>query len=696
MAFDPYQPCPCGSGKKFKWCCQPVYVQIDKAFQQDAEGQHDTALRMMEEVCVEHAGNPEVWGRKAQLLYQMGRVEDAENALQKAFDINPNYPFGHYLRGHFRYFEGEIPGALLLFRKAAQAYDPAAHSLLAPIYSVIVECELKLNRPVAARAALEMAAKHEPANPDFKTGIEQVFGKESKFPEVARKEYAYQKLPGDIPAGRQAAWQSALQTAATGRLSDAVQAFERLTVEDGNDAAAWFNLGLTKAWLGDNAAAISALHRSVQLDMDEDRAARTWALAEVLLCGHGLEEQANFVEHTAIFPIRQPQQLVQVIQDLQRQRRLIGTQVRQEEGILTGILVEKVQSLTPHLAASQLPRIGAYFLVVGDMLRLWNVNKETFDAITHELRQLCGGALGDPLVRIGPAHFADVLAEGLAFPVQVTDEEEGKRRMRDFFQRFMEEKWLHKPVRSLGLVPPVDATGHATLRKKLRGLILFLADCAASIGSTYDFDRLRRKLGLLGDLAPGGPSPARDFRAMGAAELAGLDIATLNEAELEEAYQNALKLAAHDLAGKFALTLVARPPQADKPDRYPLFNQLVQQALTEGHNDTALDFVDQGEKVDCEHNEGRRRNDYELRRGQVHVKRGEIDQAAEVFERLIERAPSELRYHGTAAEAMLSAKQPAKALQFAEGGLKKSREQNNRDSEQYFLELTAAARKQST
>src|SRR2546429_222540 len=94
MAFDPYGPCPCGSGKKFKWCCQPVYVQIDKAFQQDEQGQHDTALRMMDEVCAEHSGNPEVWGRKAQLLYQMDRVEDAENALQKAFDINPNYPFG--------------------------------------------------------------------------------------------------------------------------------------------------------------------------------------------------------------------------------------------------------------------------------------------------------------------------------------------------------------------------------------------------------------------------------------------------------------------------------------------------------------------------------------------------------------------------------------------------------------------------
>src|SRR5262249_10320900 len=85
MALDPYDPCPCGSGKKFKWCCQPIYAQIDKAFQLDADNQHEMALRTMEQACAEHPTNPEVWGRKAQMLYQMDKVEEAENALEKAF-----------------------------------------------------------------------------------------------------------------------------------------------------------------------------------------------------------------------------------------------------------------------------------------------------------------------------------------------------------------------------------------------------------------------------------------------------------------------------------------------------------------------------------------------------------------------------------------------------------------------------------
>src|SRR5262245_26526024 len=162
MPLDLYSPCPCGSGKKFKWCCQPIHVQVSKAFEQDANGQHDAALRTMEDVAAEHPGNPEVWGRKAQLVYQMGKADDAEAALQKAFEINPQYAFGYYLKGKFRQHEGEIAGALILFRRAAELYDPEARGLLMQLYALIADCELQLNRPVAARAALEIARRCAP------------------------------------------------------------------------------------------------------------------------------------------------------------------------------------------------------------------------------------------------------------------------------------------------------------------------------------------------------------------------------------------------------------------------------------------------------------------------------------------------------------------------------------------------------
>jgi hypothetical protein len=148
------------------------------------------------------------------------------------------------------------------------------------------------------------------------------------------------------------------------------------------------------------------------------------------------------------------------------------------------------------------------------------------------------------------------------------------------------------------------------------------------------------------------------------------------------------------LSARFARALIGRPPSPEKKDRYPWFSFLLQKALREGDTGTALDLVNDGERHDCEHNEGQRRNDYELRRGQVHVKRGETEQAHDVFQRLIERTPDNLKIRGTAAEAMLTLKAAARALKFAEEGLAKARQQNDRDSERYLMELVGAAKKQ--
>src|SRR5262245_37475185 len=108
MTIDPYSSCPCGSGKKFKWCCQPIHEQIASIEAMNAEGQHEAALRAMHDLVAQHPTNAEAWGRTALLLYQNGKAEESEQALTKAFELFPNYPFGYFLKAHFRLNEGEI------------------------------------------------------------------------------------------------------------------------------------------------------------------------------------------------------------------------------------------------------------------------------------------------------------------------------------------------------------------------------------------------------------------------------------------------------------------------------------------------------------------------------------------------------------------------------------------------------------
>jgi len=320
------------------------------------------------------------------------------------------------------------------------------------------------------------------------------------------------------------------------------------------------------------------------------------------------------------------------------------------------------------------------------------------DRVTSEVQKRFCSAVVEARRMTSPIVYSDVVADALTFPVTLSDQKEAERRILDNAQTYFEETWIHRPLRSLNLIPPVDAAGHGVLRKKLLGVLQFLHECAAGGAlHAYDFDRLRRKLGLLDGQAAAttaAPGAALDIGSLGAAELAGLKTDALSYEQLQQAFQAANKLSANDLAAHFARSLVTGPVNASQPDRFVYHAFLTQKALNEGNTDEALNSLNEGEKDDCEHNEGRRRNDYELRRGQIHAKRREVSEAQDVFERLVGRAPDNLSYRGSAVESMLSLKQGAAALRFAEGGLAEARKQNNRDSEQYFLELVAAAKKQ--
>src|SRR5579884_383701 len=329
MSLDLYEPCTCGSGKKFKWCCHPIFFNINRAWEQEASGQHEAALRLMDQVVREHEGNPEAWGQKARLLYSQGKIEEAESALQKAFDLNPNYPAGLLLRAYIRFQEGEVRGALLLARRAAEAYHPDARPYLAEVYLLIFECEMRMNRPVAARAALRLSLRFSPGEEQVEKSFDGLFGPEGRLPAVARHDYTFKKTSVANASG----------SLDSPRLSDLVRVFEPLTKQDSNDAAAWFNLGLAHAWLGDNAAALEALRRYIELEADENAAGEAAALMEVLRCGQGLEEESDYQEHTFAYQFRDPQPIVNLLQEWERGRRLVPLQT-QQEGMFMALILE--------------------------------------------------------------------------------------------------------------------------------------------------------------------------------------------------------------------------------------------------------------------------------------------------------------------------------------------------------------------
>src|SRR5205823_8416812 len=108
-----------------------------------------------------------------------------------------------------------------------------------------------------------------------------------------------------------------------------------------------------RAWLGDNRGALEALEEYVGREPDETKAANAWAIAEILRLGHGMEEQADYVENSVFYQIREPQALFRVLGEWEKDRRFVPVQIDQERGMITGMVLERKPNLTPELAATQ-------------------------------------------------------------------------------------------------------------------------------------------------------------------------------------------------------------------------------------------------------------------------------------------------------------------------------------------------------
>jgi tetratricopeptide (TPR) repeat protein len=371
------------------------------------------------------------------------------------------------------------------------------------------------------------------------------------------------------------------------------------------------------------------------------------------------------------------------------------TQADQEQHVYSFLVLDTGPLIRAVTGLMEAAPLGAYILFMGGvLLRLWGPRAEAVARVRDELEEKAGAGLAERQSGIRNASLADILSEALIFTIGATDQAEATRRILAHAEQYFEETWLQRPLLSLNGVAPRDAALNAALRKKLRGVVQFLQESAVGgVLATYDFDRLRRKLGLLEGAPTPVPSAVGDITTMDAAALTALQVDSLTDEQLEQVFQAAQRLDVTDLSVRFARALTARPARPERGDRYPWYHYLMQQAQSEGNTDAALQYINEGEKADSEQNEGRRRNDYDLRRGQIHARRGEADAAHEVFQRLIQRDPDNLKSHGAAAEAMLSLRQAERALRFAEEGLVQARRQNNRDLEQHLLELAGAARK---
>src|SRR5262249_1665720 len=153
----------------------------------------------------------------------------------------------------------------------------------------------------AARAALRLLTHYQPADEEARDLFDRLFGPDGRLPDSARREWALKPLSAPTAAKARAIWGP---DGASGRLGDSVKAFEALAKEVPQEAAIWFNLAVSRAWVGDNKGALEAIDRYLDLESNEEAAGQLATLAEVMRAGQGMEEESDYKQHALYYQIR--------------------------------------------------------------------------------------------------------------------------------------------------------------------------------------------------------------------------------------------------------------------------------------------------------------------------------------------------------------------------------------------------------
>jgi len=689
MAVDLYSACPCGSGKKFKWCCASVWGPIEKAYEAFSKGQVESAISQMKGLQTSNAENPEVFGRLGELLLLSGKPDQAEAELEKAFKINPNYPFGYYLRAGLRIDEGEWEGALILLRKAAIYYHIDSKEDLARVYNLIFRCEMNRNRPIAAKVALQIAVRYLPANTDLKGMLDNLTGAQSRMPKTIQNDLTF-------IASSTSQENSVFTESEDIRLGNLPDIFRKKIASNPADNGAKFNLAVSLAWLGMNKESFDALDDFIKKEKDETHYRKAALLQEILKFAIGMENESDYINHHIGVTLTNSESVSKWLTELQQTRRIMPLYQDKEAGSITFFLLEENASglITTGSSTKEFSKVIGYLALYPSTLVAWGYDLKKIENLKLEFITKLQIPINQIVVTTNTADFGSVLLPAAIVPLTAKDQEQAKSMACNQMEKYFEENWVNHPRKSLQGNTPIDASAHPVLAKKLAGIIDFYEEILATQeASLYDFNRLRHKLSLGENLAQLANAASKPIKSMNVAELSNLDVEDLDLEQIEEAYRNAVSLDAQEMALRFAKVMPTKGMVASHQLFVPIIKFIAEKEMENGNK--ALMAQGLNKAIELTKLEGliEQTADLQIAKMKNLAKLDDIFQVIKVVDEILAKHADNDRMLIAAAETMIKLNQKSEAKKVCNAGLKLAKAKNKGDLVEFFNDMLKSASK---
>ena len=572
--MDAYELCPCGSGKKVKFCCHKIIPEMEK-IERLQENQPEQALVHLDRLEQSSPGNPWVATMRAGTLMQQGEFNEAKISLLKFLKEHPDHPRANSLYAFASFHADGYPACKKAVHRAFKRSVTESPRIVSALLEALGEHHyMQANLP-AARAHLMLSLRIAPTEEDRQRVIGGImrFDADPSIPFLLR---GGQHIPQYEPSDAvRETFDKARHLSLLACWEEAGDLIEELTEQDGESPELWHMLGLFRAWDGDEESAAEALHKAVGLYGDTPTAIECETLAQFLDRSHS----------DSVVPMRMQRYEVSSVSQLLSKLDDDPRFVRSDEqagfsdgpGEPTAVYLVLDRSLPPkeelaELTAETVPVYDGRLLVfdagveddMPPMAFLTGLEGQqlttaeaAFAAAAEGLVKHVEGEPGEStdaeaappseadaeLEVIGEIHLDELPLHRNYFVPPGTPGPVRTEILEAHWKRIVEELWPSTPQEVLQGKSPMDAAKDASLKVPLQASLLLFEAFGDERGRIIPVDKLREQLGLepLPNSQLDDENPAVGLSNF---DLERMDLTALSDAHLEELIER-VRLAAH-------------------------------------------------------------------------------------------------------------------------------------------------------
>lgn len=607
MSIDIYAACPCGSGKKFKFCCHALNDDMDRIVRLMEGNQPRVALQQLEVLAKKHPKNAWIGTTRAMLLIEFNEGTTARDVLRQVLEEHPDNEMAIVLYAAAMIRAEGFDNAKRAIHRAFQRSAKKLPALVSDLAASVAAAQASREHLMAAREHLALAlrmASEERRQNLFVQLLEFDGADDIAYP--IRGSHQLPNISGSDELQKEV--RKAQKYAAVGCWSTAADVFTTLADASPEQAELWHSAGLCRAWDGDEKNAAESLHRAARHYKDLSTAVECETIAQIL---DEMNTSDVIEQHTYLATVQSASRLLTTLDAHPRFQRLknpLNPRAEIQPVAEYFVLDADKNSVNPSPArVEDLANCIAQIAVFDNekagsaQLMLTGLRGAAFDDGKSDLTSAAGDLIEWVADEPQPKVTGSVSAETAYMETHWYLPEHlpvVKRRelLNQFWTEILNEKWPQRPLRALGGKTPQQATSDPALHVPLLAAI-YVLDASMQrdekvLGLQSMCDRLK--------IAPLPPMDVTDETSVGSLsimQLHRLPVDKLNDQQLVTVVNRSMLIQHDESLYGVLKQAVNRVACAEHFDMDRILRTLADLCAAEGRRDEAFSWLDRGRSL---------------------------------------------------------------------------------------------------